>query len=97
VTRLINALQTLLAVEPQSVRDHPLASRLAAKNEPMQLTQLLGRQGRTEIPVALADDRQRPSAKRLGLATIARTTAPLRPQRRLLVARSPSPAAPQAG
>ena len=60
VTRLINALQTLLAVEPQSVRDHPLASRLAAKNEPMQLTQLLGRQGRAKIPVALADDRQRP-------------------------------------
>jgi hypothetical protein len=42
MTRLINPLQTLLAVEPQSVRDHPLANRLAAKNEPMQLAQLLG-------------------------------------------------------
>jgi len=46
----------------------------------MNLTQLLGRQARAKVPVPLADQRQRLGAKRLGLAPVARTAAPLRNQ-----------------
>ena len=56
--RLMDAL-ALLAIAPQPGFDHPLAQRFPAKGNPMILTQLFGRQGRTEIPVPLADDRQR--------------------------------------
>jgi hypothetical protein len=41
--RLMNALHALLAIEPQHVGDHPLARRLAAENDAMQLAQLLRR------------------------------------------------------
>jgi hypothetical protein len=37
-------------------------------------------QGRTKIPIALADDPQRPAAQPLGLAPVARAAAPLRDQ-----------------
>ena len=68
VAGLMNALQALLAIEPQPSLDHPKAQGLAAENDPVQLAQLLGRQGRTEIPVALANERQRLGANLLGLA-----------------------------
>ena len=44
----------LLAIAPQPGFDHPLAQRFPAKGNPMILTQLFGRQGRTEIPVLVA-------------------------------------------
>src|SRR5450759_4264842 len=91
VTGLVNAFQALLAVEPQPSRDHPCAHRLAAENDPVQLAQLLGRQGRTEIPVALTNDRQRLGAKLLGLAPVAGTTAALRDQ----TGRTLGPVSPQ--
>jgi hypothetical protein len=48
----------------------------------MNLVQLLGYQGRTEIPVALANDCQHLAAQRLGFAPVARTIASLRDQPR---------------
>ena len=37
-TGLMNASQALLAVKPQTVRDHPLAQRLTTQRDPVQLT-----------------------------------------------------------
>ena len=91
VAGLMNALQALLAIEPQPSLDHPKAKGLAAENDPVQLAQLLGRQGRTEIPVALTNDRQRLGAKLLGLAPVAGTTAALRDQ----TGRTLGPVSPQ--
>src|ERR1700693_3132083 len=82
VAGLMNALQALFAIEPQPSLDHPKAKGLAAENDPVQLAQLLGRQGRAEIPVALAHDRQRLGANRLGLAPVAGATTAVRYQTR---------------
>src|SRR3954462_15141604 len=79
-TGLVNPFQALLAVDPQTIRDHPLTQRLPTKSNPVQLTQLLGCQGRAEIPITLANDRQRRGPKRGGLAPVAGTTSPLRDQ-----------------
>jgi hypothetical protein len=56
---LMDALSPLLAITPQPGLDHPQPQGLTTERNPMNLAQLLGRQGRTEIPVPLADDRQR--------------------------------------
>src|SRR3982751_3688480 len=79
-TRLVNPFQALLAVDPQPIRHHPLAQRLPTERDPVQLTQLLRCQGRAEIPVTLANDRQRRGPKLGRLAPVARTTTPLRDQ-----------------
>src|SRR3954464_9877471 len=79
-TGLVNPFQALLAVDPQPVSDHPLAQRLPTESNPVQLAQLLRRQGRAEIPIAFANDRQRRGPKLGGLAPVARTTTPLRDQ-----------------
>src|SRR4051794_9319890 len=79
-TGLVNPFQALLAVNPQPIRDHPLAQRLPSKSNPVQLAQLLRRQGRAEIPITLANDRQRRGPKLGGLAPVAGTTTPLRNQ-----------------
>src|SRR3954465_6669268 len=76
-TGLVNPFQTLLAVDPQPIRDHPLAQRLPTESDPVQLAQLLRRQGRAEIPITLANDRQRRGPKLGGLAAVAGTTTPL--------------------
>ena len=55
---LIDTLSPLLAIEPQPGLDHQQPQCLATERNPMHLAQLLGRQGRTEIPVPLAEDRQ---------------------------------------
>src|SRR5271169_5525956 len=78
VARLMNALQALLAIEPQPSLDHPKAKGLAAENDPVQLAQLLGRQGRAEIPVALANERQCLGANLLGFASVTGATTALR-------------------
>src|SRR6516162_7581685 len=57
--RLVDAF-ALLAIAPQPGFDHPLAQRFPAKGNPMILTQLFGRQGRTKIPVPLADESPAP-------------------------------------
>src|SRR5215208_874202 len=81
-TGLVNAFQALLAVNPQPIRDHPLAQRLPTESDPVQLAQLLGCQGRAEIPITLANDRQRRGPKLGRLAPVAGTTTPLRDQAR---------------
>src|SRR3954451_24562136 len=55
-TGLVNPFQALFAIDPQPIRDHPLAQRLPTKSDPMHLTQLLRRQGRAKIPITLAND-----------------------------------------
>src|SRR3954470_13133862 len=79
-TGLVNPFQALLAIDPQPIRDHPLPQRLPTKSDPVQLAQLLRRQGRAEIPITLANDRQRRGPKLVGLAAVAGTTTPLRDQ-----------------
>src|SRR3954464_4201750 len=79
-TGLVNPFQALLAVDPQPIRDHPLAQRLPTERDPVHLAQLLGCQGRAEIPITLANDRQRRGPKLGGLAPVAGTTTPLRDQ-----------------
>jgi hypothetical protein len=81
----MNLLTPLLAVGPPG-RDHPQPQRLAAENDLVLLAQLLGRQGRAEIPVALANDRQRLGANRLRLTPIAGATASFRDQACPLIA-----------
>jgi hypothetical protein len=57
ITRLVDTLPSLLAVSPNPGLDHPQPQRLTAERNPVHLAQLLGRQGRTEIPILLANDR----------------------------------------
>jgi hypothetical protein len=47
-TGLVNPFQALLAIDPQPICDHPLAQRLPTESNPVQLAQLLRRQGRAE-------------------------------------------------
>jgi hypothetical protein len=79
-TGLVNPFQALLAVDPQPIRNHPLAQRLPTESDPVQLAQLLRRQGRAEIPIAFANDRQHLGAKRFGSPPVARTASALRNQ-----------------
>jgi len=76
--RLIDPLLPLLAIEPQPGVDHPKPQGLTTERDSKNLAQLLGRQGRTKIPVPLADDRQRRFPYRLRLASVAATTSSLR-------------------
>src|SRR5271157_394982 len=85
-TGLMNLLAPLLAVSPNPGPDHPQTQGLAAERDLMHFAQLLGRQGRAEIPVPLADDRQHRSAQRLRLASVAGATAALRDQARRTLA-----------
>jgi len=74
---LMDTLSPLLAVEPQPGLDHPQSQCLTTERNPMNLAQLLGRQGRTEIPIPLADNRQHRFPQRLRLAPVAATTSAL--------------------
>jgi len=56
-TRLMNALSPLPAVSPKPRLDHPQPQCLAAQRDRVNLAQLLGRQGRAEIPAPIAHDR----------------------------------------
>src|SRR5512133_3566068 len=82
VPGLMDTLPPLLAIEPQPRFNHPEPQRLTAERDPMNLAQLLGRQGRAEIPVPFSDDRQCRVPKRLGLAPVATATSSLRDQAR---------------
>ena len=55
---LMNALQPVLPPNPKAGLDHPLPQRLDAEIQAVKLGQLLGRQGRAKIGVALTDDGQ---------------------------------------
>jgi hypothetical protein len=58
VTGLMDALNPVAPADPDAVSDHPLAQRLDTDRQAMDLGQLLGRQRRPEILVALTDDSQ---------------------------------------
>src|SRR5512132_4002928 len=79
VTGLRDTLPPLLAIEPQPRFNHPKPQRLTTERDPMNFSQLLGRQGRAEIPVPFSNDRQ---CRVLGLAPVAAATSSLRDQAR---------------
>lgn len=58
VTGLVDALVTITPTNPDAVVDHPLAQRLDADRQAVDLGQLLSRKRWTEILVALANDGQ---------------------------------------
>jgi hypothetical protein len=62
--------------------NHPQPQCLTTERYPMNLAQLLGRQSRAKIPIPLANQYQRCSPQRLGLAPVAATTSSLRDQAR---------------
>ena len=56
--RLMDALQPVLPPNPKAGVDHPLPQRLDPQIQTMKLGQLLSRQGRTKIAVALTHNGQ---------------------------------------
>ena len=78
ITRLIWARATRLAVLPEAGLDHQLAKRLAGDRDSMTLDQVLPCQGRTEVAVVLADDRNDMLAECIAVASVARPAAPAR-------------------
>jgi hypothetical protein len=82
--RLMDALQSVFSPKPKAGADHPLPQCLDPKVQAMKLAQLLGRQGRTKIGIALPHDSQHGLAEHrtqspvAGPATLARNQ-PIRP------------------
>ena len=82
--RLVDALQPVFSPNPKAGPDHPLPQCLDPEVQAMKLAQLLGRQGRTKIGIALAHDGQhglaehRTQSSIAGPATLARNQ-PIRP------------------
>src|SRR5438045_8207308 len=56
--RLVDALRSVFSPNPKAGADHPLPQCLDPKVQAMKLAQLLSRQGRTKIGIALAHDAQ---------------------------------------
>ncbi len=69
--RLVRRGQTMPTVLPQPIRDHPPAQGLARDRTAVMLCQLLRRQGRAEVGVSLAHDRQRQGANLSGEPMVA--------------------------
>jgi hypothetical protein len=59
IAGLVDPSAALLAIRPKAGLKHPNAKRLPADRDAVKLAELLGRQRRAEISVALADQRQR--------------------------------------
>ena len=76
-TRLVRERKTMPTVLPQPIGDHPAAQGLARDRATVTLGQLLRRQGRAEIGVLLAHDRQRQLANLGRQPMVARFTAAL--------------------
>src|SRR3954470_24097278 len=76
VARLVHRGQTSAPIEPEAILYHPLAQGLAGHPAPMNLSKLLSRQGRTEIGIALRDDRHGEIAHSLGQTVVAEATTP---------------------
>jgi hypothetical protein len=85
VARLVHGLGPGLPLDPEPGRDHPLAQRLVRNRQIVQLGELLGREGRPEIGVALAHDRQRRRADLVRQSAVARPATPPRRQPRSTV------------
>src|SRR6266478_1071102 len=73
--RLMDALQSVLPPNPNTGADHPLPQCLDAEIQAVKLGQLLGRQGRSKIGVALAHNRQHGLAKHRTQSPVARPAA----------------------
>src|SRR5438270_8845059 len=73
--RLMDALQPVFPSNPKAGADHPLPQRLDPEIQAMKLRQLLGRQGRAKIGVALTHDRQHGLAEHRTQSPIARPAA----------------------
>jgi hypothetical protein len=73
--RLVDALQAVFSPNPQAGPDHPLPQCLDAKVQAMKLRQLLRRQGRTKIGVALAHNGRYGFAERRTQSPVARAAA----------------------
>ena len=76
IARLMNRPETLLAVGPEPVRQHPLPDRLAGQVKAVALSQLLGGKCRAEVGVVLADEAQSLVAQPLRMAPVAWASAP---------------------
>ena len=63
------------ARQPDAVLDHPAAQRLDGQLQAVLLGELLVRQGRPEVAVALTDQLERPAASLLGSRRVARLAA----------------------
>src|SRR6266446_4495352 len=72
---LMEGFQSVLPPNPNTGADHPLPQRLDAEIQAVKLGQLLGRQGRTKIGVALAYNRQHGLAKHRTQSPVARPAA----------------------
>ena len=70
-----HALQPVLPPNPKAGANHPLPQRLDPEIQTMKLGQLLGRQGRTKIAVALTHDGQHGLAEHQTPSPIARPAA----------------------
>src|SRR5277367_4144381 len=73
--RLVDALQSVFSPNPKAGADHPLPQCLDPKVQAMKLAQLLGRQGRTKIRVALPHDSQHGLAEHCTQSPVARAAA----------------------
>src|SRR3954454_9988834 len=71
----MDTLQPVLPPNPKAGANHPLPQRLHPEIQTMKLGQLLGRQGRTKIAVALAHDGQHGLAEHQTQSPIARPAA----------------------
>ncbi|SAL03885.1 hypothetical protein AWB81_06525 [Caballeronia arationis] len=77
-TRLVDLRRALLARHPQAGIRHQVTHGFLRQHEAMAFTQLLARQRRTKIGVALVDQFQRPVKHGLRQLMIAAHAAPLR-------------------
>jgi hypothetical protein len=72
VPGLVDVRAAVLARDPEAGRGHPAPDRLPAEPQVVGLGQLLGRERRAEVGVALADRGQRGLAHRVGVTPVAR-------------------------
>jgi hypothetical protein len=72
---LMDALQPVSPANPNTGTDHPLPQGLDAEIQAMKFGQLLGRQGRTKIGVALTDDGQHSLAEHRTQCSVAAIAA----------------------
>ena len=75
---LVHGRKPSAAIQPQTFLDHPFADRLSGHGTTMGLPQLLSSQRRTEVWIALLDDRHDQITDRLRQAVVARFATPLR-------------------
>ena len=76
IPRLVHRPQPGAAILPQTRRDHPLPNRLARQVNAVKLRELLRRQRRAKVRVALPDDADHFGTQSRPIATVARPATP---------------------